>query len=340
MFATIVVVLPSWFAGGAVRVAHGELSETYDNSANSLTTTSVLAWYTDVEHEVKHITAGYRLALSFNLIHTTSALRPALSPQNGVAARLRQVLLSWKEGESQDEAPAKLIYLLDHKYSQAALRGSALKGADAHLVALLDNIGRPHGFRLGLASLTCTERGSGNDYGGGCGYGRRGRYGRYGWGYSEDEDEDEDDVSMGEVEDTEISIKHLVDLDGKLIREDLDYELETEVIPDEVAEAITSGAYDEQEYEGYMGNVSKSYTLLLMGAHPIMCSTAAAWNDVSEWITWHYTCTDMCVSLSPYRPRHLAAMGQLRHHAWCQWLVIRMRQAAHFHIPSADPGGV
>ncbi|RDX51144.1 hypothetical protein OH76DRAFT_1401917 [Lentinus brumalis] len=258
MFATIVVVLPSWFAGGAVRVAHGELSETYDNSANSLTTTSVLAWYTDVEHEVKHITAGYRLALSFNLIHTTSALRPALSPQNGVAARLRQVLLSWKEGESQDEAPAKLIYLLDHKYSQAALRGSALKGADAHLVALLDNIGRPHGFRLGLASLTCTERGSGNDYGGGCGYGRRGRYGRYGWGYSEDEDEDEDDVSMGEVEDTEISIKHLVDLDGKLIREDLDYELETEVIPDEVAEAITSGAYDEQEYEGYMGNYGGS----------------------------------------------------------------------------------
>ncbi|RPD82293.1 hypothetical protein L226DRAFT_497438 [Lentinus tigrinus ALCF2SS1-7] len=255
MFATIVVVLPSRFTGGAVRVTHGELSEIYDNSANSSMTTSILAWYTDVEHEVKQITSGYRLALSFNLIHTTDALRPAPSPQSGIAARLRHVLLSWKKGDVQSKDPAKLIYLLSHKYSHAALRGSALKGADAHLVALLDSIGKPHGLHLGLASLTCTQRGRSYDYGGGCGYARR-RY-RCAYGY-EDEDEDEDNVSMGEVEETDVTIEHLVDLDGRLVREDLDYELKTEVIPDEVVKAITAGDYDDQEYEGYMGNYGGS----------------------------------------------------------------------------------
>ena len=248
MFATIVVVLPSKYTGGAVRVAHGNLSETYDNTATSLLTTSVLAWYTDVEHEVKHITSGHRLALSFNVIHTTTSLRPALS-QSSVAARLRHVLLSWKQGESANELPSKLIYLLSHKYSQANLRGSALKGADAHLVALLDNIGRPHGFSIGLASLTCTQRGTANDYGGGCGYGRRKRY----WDYGYDNDVD---VDMEEVEDTDVTIEHLVDLDGRLIQGSLDYDLETEVIPDELVDEITSGDYDDQEYEGYMGNVS------------------------------------------------------------------------------------
>ena len=262
MFATIVVVLPSRFTGGAVRVAHGELSETYDNSTNSLTTTSVLAWYTDVEHEVKHITSGYRLALSFNLIHTTNALRPALASQTGVASRLRHVLLSWKKHEGQGDAPTKLIYLLSHKYSQAALRGSALKGVDAHLVALLDNIGKPHGFHVALASLICTERGSGDVDGGGCGYGRRRRYG---WGYDEyDDDGDDDDVSMVEVDETDVSIEHLVDLDGRLIRKDLTYDLETEVIPDELVEEITSGGHDDQEYEGYMGNVRDLHLLLLI----------------------------------------------------------------------------
>ncbi|KAI0828858.1 hypothetical protein BC628DRAFT_1417257 [Trametes gibbosa] len=79
MFASIVIVLQSRFIGGVVHVKHGDLHLTYDPSSGSLTNTSVLAWYTDVEHEVKAITSGYRLALSFNLIHTADTLRPALN---------------------------------------------------------------------------------------------------------------------------------------------------------------------------------------------------------------------------------------------------------------------
>ncbi|KAI9060522.1 hypothetical protein FKP32DRAFT_1595275 [Trametes sanguinea] len=249
MFATMVVILPSRFTGGGVRVKHGELTNTYDSSANSLTNTTVLAWYTDVEHEVQAVTSGYRLALSFDLIHTTNSLRPTLS-ESTLPARLLRVLLSWKKGEG--DAPTKVVYLLSHKYSHANLRGSALKGVDAHLVALLENAATPHGFHLGLANLTCTERGTADDYGGGY---------RHGWGrrcYYDEWDSRDADVDMEEVEDTSVDIKHLVDLDGRLIKESVNCDLEAEAIPQSLVEVVTSGAFDKQEYEGYQGNYAGS----------------------------------------------------------------------------------
>ena len=253
MFATIVIVLPSRFTGGTVCVSHGDLNSTFEHCANSLTQTTVLAWYTDVEHQVKAVTSGYRLALSFNLIHTTNALRPALASNTAVSRRLRHILLSWKQAEQ--DAPAKIVYVLSHKYSRANLSGSALKGLDAHLVALLENAGRPLGFGMGLANLTCTESGYAVDDGGG--YGRRHRNRYY---EDEDEDEDdEDDVYMEEVEDTSVRIEHLVDMNGHLIQEKLDFCDETETVPSDLVKSITAdGNYDDQEYEGYMGNVSHS----------------------------------------------------------------------------------
>ncbi|KAI1793097.1 hypothetical protein LXA43DRAFT_281235 [Ganoderma leucocontextum] len=228
MFATIVIVLPSKFDGGAVHVSHGDSSKVMDYSSNSLTDTTVLAWYTDVQHEVKPVTNGYRLALSFNLIHTTRSLRPALPAQSNTADRLREVLTSWRDG---DGGPAKIISLLNHKYSQANLSGSALKGADAHLVSTLEAIARPLGFNIGLANLICTEQG-------------------YGDAMSES-----DEISMDEVEETVVEIENLVDLDGDLIQDTFEYDVMTEIIPDKFALDITSGQYDDQDdHGGYTGN--------------------------------------------------------------------------------------
>lgn len=254
MFATVVVILPSEFTGGAVHVSHGDIRMYYDSSPGSLMNTSVLAWYTDVEHEVKAITSGFRLALSFNLIHTTDALRPTLG-ECTLPPRLQHTLQLWQQAQGTDDAPQKIITLLSHKYSRAALRGSALKGVDAHLVAVLDNVGKQYGIRLGLANLTCTESGTADDYGGG----GRG-WGRRGWG-CDDSDCDSDhggrhyNVEMEEVEKTDVKIEHFVDLNGTLIGRSVDCDFETEVIPDGLVEQITSGRHDHQEYEGYQGNV-------------------------------------------------------------------------------------
>ncbi|KAI0800544.1 hypothetical protein C8Q74DRAFT_1237198 [Fomes fomentarius] len=228
MFATIVVVLPSKFNGGAVHVSHGDSKEVYDCSANSLTDTTMLAWYTDVQHEVKRITSGYRLALSFNLVHTTKSLRPAVSSQSRLSARLGEILRLWKDGE---DAPKKIVYLLSHKYSQANLTGSALKGADAQLVSTLDSIARPLGFHLGLASLKCIE---------------------HGFGYEEDRD---GNALWAGVNETSVVIRNLVDLDGKRLAPTFKFDPGAEVIPDKLASEIVAGGYDdERDHGGYMGN--------------------------------------------------------------------------------------
>ncbi|KIO28615.1 hypothetical protein M407DRAFT_22201 [Tulasnella calospora MUT 4182] len=98
-----------------------------------------MAWYTDVMHEIKPIQSGYRLGLSYNLIHTTTSLRPALTDTSESMQRLREILLFWKQHLDDEESPDKIIYLLEHRYSHANYRGSALKGNDTQAVAILES---------------------------------------------------------------------------------------------------------------------------------------------------------------------------------------------------------
>ena len=108
-------------------------------------------------------------------------------------------------------------------------------GADAQLVSTLQAVAGPLGFHLGFANLTCTEHG-------------------YGDGMSDD-----DEVSMIEVEETFVELENLVDLNGNLIQEVFDYDVEKEVIPVKFAREITSGEIDDQDdHGGYTGNVSAS----------------------------------------------------------------------------------
>ena len=104
MFATMIIVLPSEFTGGAAHLSHGRMSSIVDCSQGSMTQTTIPSWYTDVTHEIKPITSGYRLALSFNLMHSNACLRPALPVNNSVIKKLRHILLSWKQKKRRQPA--------------------------------------------------------------------------------------------------------------------------------------------------------------------------------------------------------------------------------------------
>ncbi|KAF7355229.1 Zn(2)-C6 fungal-type domain-containing protein [Mycena sanguinolenta] len=239
MFATIVVVLPSPFQGGAAHLSHGELSTIIDSSSQSLSNVSVLAWYTDVMHEIKPVTSGYRLAISFNLIQTTNS-RPTLPETSDFLNKLRHVLLSWKR-QPDSNVPAKLIYLLQYKYSLASFRGDCLKGGDAYKVAILEGLAKQLKFDVGLANVECHLAGYGDG-----GYGS----------------EDDDDVGMAEVEERNMSIGNLVDLDGRRIQHELDCEEDdSEFCPKDLRHTIEDGEPDEREYEGYQGNGAGSLEL-------------------------------------------------------------------------------
>ena len=97
MFGTMIILLPSRYTGGEVHLTHASKTEVIDFSASSAANTAVLAWYTDVLHEVKPVTSGYRLALSYNLIHPSSRLPLPMAPTyDGPCAELRQVLRKWE----------------------------------------------------------------------------------------------------------------------------------------------------------------------------------------------------------------------------------------------------
>lgn len=254
MFATIVIVLPSQFQGGEVHVSHGKKSKVFDPAQGSLFTTTALSWYTDVVHEVKPVTSGFRLALSFNLIRNPSAPYVPKPPSlDGPVEDLERVLKAWRHAEIDGEDPVtgqvlpqKLAYILDHQYSHANLSFDKLKGRDRSMVLNLREVCEQEGFQLGLGSLTFTQSGEAEeDYGDYRGYGRYGRGRQY--GYQGDEG-----VTMGEIENTSCTVQLISGPNGECLGREVALEMDELMVDENYFDDETP---DDQEYEGYQGNV-------------------------------------------------------------------------------------
>ena len=72
MIGSLVVILPTDHEGGSLILRHGGNEWTFD-SAEAVNTTpqssqaAFIAFFSDVEHEVKSVTSGYRVTLTYNL---------------------------------------------------------------------------------------------------------------------------------------------------------------------------------------------------------------------------------------------------------------------------------
>ncbi|KAF8954905.1 hypothetical protein BDZ97DRAFT_1970033 [Flammula alnicola] len=269
MFGTAVIVLPSEYTGGQVVVSHSTTTKTIDFASNSLASTALLAWYTDVRHEVKPITSGYRLALSYNLVQSTPGVgRPMLPDTSDNADQLRRILKKWHLRRYKKEPEPRFVaYLLQHQYSAANLTAgqSALKGTDKHRVAVLREVAEELGYLVGLASLEHIVSGTAEpeDYE----YGRYSKRGRYGHGcaYDDDEEEEEDEDTddyegcspgMEEILEMSTTMSDLTDLDGHMLLATAGRGVSVRLregclIPQEPFEDVEP---DHKEYEGYMGN--------------------------------------------------------------------------------------
>jgi hypothetical protein len=260
---------------------------------NSLNATSVLAWYTDVTHEIKPITSGHRLALSYNLIHTTDSLRPSLTMEKAAADRLRHTFLSWKQNVDL-AAPEKLLYLLEHEYTQASLSASAMKGKDVHVLSLLSGLADEVGFNLGLASVEHTVIGG-----------------------AEGDVWDGMNVTMDEAREWSTKIDCFVDLDGSELRAFDDFDAETEAIPNELTRTIEEGEYDEQDYEGYTGNVSCKHRITWQ-----VLTRCQEGGDVTQCMLLDvevhgFSLTDF-TRVSSHRTCHVADMEPSEHRIRCR----------------------
>src|SRR6266581_680403 len=87
MVGTLVVTLPSSYAGGDLMVGHNEEWKAYRGSKTAL---SLVAFYADCRHEVLKVQSGYRITLAYNLLLHGETSRP--EGDGGIAAGLADLL--------------------------------------------------------------------------------------------------------------------------------------------------------------------------------------------------------------------------------------------------------
>ena len=137
----------------ASRISHGSQSFDAGTFAN-------LTWrdrYADVLHEIKPVTDGYRLVLTYNLIRMGGhgPISAELVSEEKVA--FTNCLKEWKRcHDARQPTFSKLAYVLEHRYSEASLRLSQLKGRDRVLGRYLKQICNQEQVTLVLASMTLT----------------------------------------------------------------------------------------------------------------------------------------------------------------------------------------
>jgi hypothetical protein len=254
MVGTLVVTLPSNYAGGELAVGHNEERKTYRGSRAEL---SLVAFYADCRHEVLRVKSGYRITLTYNLLLHGNTSGPV--GDDGTVTELADLLREhfstpvprYYGGPATDpDPPNRLVYLLDHEYTPRGLNWRQLKGADASRVALLRTAADKAGCEavLALADIRTTHGAFPADEG--YGYRRRGWYDDY------DEDSggasgSEREYDVKELIDSDVTLTHWTGPDGTRLEE-----TSLHVLGDEVCASTSTGDLPpySSEYEGYMGN--------------------------------------------------------------------------------------
>ncbi|MGF1548637.1 MAG: 2OG-Fe(II) oxygenase [Thiotrichales bacterium] len=160
MFATLIVALPSAHTGGALRIAHAGQSAEIELRSDDPGEIAFAAFYADCVHEVLPIERGCRIVLVYNLCRAGDVALPAPVDYRGSIRQLSERLREWTQRDASDETPPrKLIYLLEHAYTPAALAFDALKGADAGVANVLSAAAGQAGCECCLARVTVEESG-------------------------------------------------------------------------------------------------------------------------------------------------------------------------------------
>lgn len=240
MVGTLVMSLPSAHTGGELVIDHAGDARTYRASREDLT---LVAFYSDCRHEVTPVRSGYRVTLTFNLLADAGTPAPEAGPVTELAHCLTEHFTTPatpRYGGRELDPPNRLVFLLDHEYTQRGLAWHRLKGADAERAALLRAAAERAGCETVLALAEVKETWDVEpsdewvDY------------------YDEDyDDADPDEYQLTDLIDDEITLGWWTTPNGA------GGEPISLYIPDyEVCATTPSKALEpyESEYEGYMGN--------------------------------------------------------------------------------------
>ena len=130
MIATLSISLPVAGEGGELIVRHQGREVVADMNVEEPSELAYATFYADCTHEIRPVVEGHRLSLVFNLcLRPDDRSTPREAPDHGEQIDLiAQRLVAWRD---DDDAAEKLVWLLEHEYSEAGLSFDTLKNADA-----------------------------------------------------------------------------------------------------------------------------------------------------------------------------------------------------------------
>lgn len=248
MLATLAVLLPSEFTGGDFVIdQHGD-KKIFESSKYAKDSLVFTAFYADCHHEVKEVTSGYRLALTYNLIFLAGQ-KPIPTNRNlGLENALKSYFSSHSEKGQVEQAslPRWFVYLLDHEYTRNSLDWPLLRGVDrdraGELLACADQLNLTSHLALADIHETWSTEG-GDDWGSSS---------RRRWHYEEEDEEvDPDDYTLEEKIEDEIVLRHWVSRSGEK------FEQWEKCVPNDIVcwtKAVDQFKPFKSQYEGYMGN--------------------------------------------------------------------------------------
>ena len=123
--------------------------------ANSLSA----AFYADCVHEIRPVTDGYRIVLVYHLV-VRGAAAAVLKAAPYYRSQEEQIAARLKNWEAISAAGDKLVWLLEHEYSEAGLSFDVLKNADAALGRVLARAAEQANHVLYAAILGISEWGT------------------------------------------------------------------------------------------------------------------------------------------------------------------------------------
>ena len=246
MVGTLVVSLPSAHTGGELVIDHAGQSITYRASKEELT---FVAFYADCRHQVTPVRSGYRVTLTFNLLSAADTPAPEADPATELVHCLTEHFTTpaaLRYGSRDLGPPNRLVFLLDHEYTQRGLSWRRLKGADMERADLVRAAAERAGCETVLALAEVKETWDAlpsdddqQDFYDDC------------YGDEDDVDEGPTDFQLNDLIDDEITLGWWTSPDG------MGGEPISLHVPDHEVCATTPSVNltpYQSEYEGYMGN--------------------------------------------------------------------------------------
>ena len=155
MIATLSLSLPTPGEGGELSIRHADQETVFNMNAQEPSELSYAAFYADCLHEARPVTKGHRISLVYNIFIQSGKKWTGAPDYTGLTDKVKECLADWMDSGTTE----KIVWMLDHSYSEEGLSFDTLKGTDMGIARVLGEAADHAGCDMHAAILHIQETG-------------------------------------------------------------------------------------------------------------------------------------------------------------------------------------